>query len=239
STSSSAQMSCRLPVPWSMRTIGWRLASDLARLVMGTTPVRLSAAALSRPGTCTMMALPGLNPSLRFQAAGLIRTPLVLTGMAAAGRLTRSLVALVRSALVSRLSGNGNRHGLPEYGWHDDAAPARPLASADPAPAARTTRAAAVAADRSAVRAHGPKPGRAQRAANWSAIVHVLSDLPPPGHPARAAHAWAVCRLIAGAEAGTSTVGHGAAGRPSRTHWMRVTPSRRSVSSSASAVYVQ
>src|SRR6185312_1141534 len=163
STSSSAQMSCRLPVPWSMRTIGWRLASDLARLVMGTTPVRLSAAALSRPGTCTMMALPGLNPSLRFQAAGLIRTPLVLTGMAAAGRLTRSLVALVRSALVSRLSGNGNRHGLPEYGWHDDAAPARPLASADPAPAARTTRAAAVAADRSAVRAHGPNRWRGGR----------------------------------------------------------------------------
>ncbi len=87
-----------------------------------------------------------------------MRTPLVLTGIAAAGRLTRSLVALVRSARVRRLSGKGNRHGLPEYGWHDAAGA---LATAGAATTAKTTMTDAHTTDGRAVRAHGPKPERA------------------------------------------------------------------------------
>ena len=82
------------------------------------------------------IVLPGLKPSLRSKGPGVTRTPLALTGIAAAGRLTRSLVALARSARVSRLSGNGNRHGLPEYGWHVAAGAS---AIAGPAKAARTS----------------------------------------------------------------------------------------------------
>ena len=78
----------------------------------GTAPVRLSAAALSRPGMWITSALPGLKPSLRSYGAGLTRTPLVLAGIAALGRLTRRPVTLARSGVVSRLSGNGRRHAL-------------------------------------------------------------------------------------------------------------------------------
>ena len=60
----SAQISWRLPVAWSITTIGWRLASERLMSVSGTAPVRFSAAALSSPGMWTTIELPGLNPSL-------------------------------------------------------------------------------------------------------------------------------------------------------------------------------
>ena len=48
---------------------------------------------------------PGAEPVVAIQAAVWIRTPLVLTGIADAGRSTLSFVALLRSGRVSRLSG--------------------------------------------------------------------------------------------------------------------------------------
>src|SRR5436305_10497209 len=86
-----------------------------------TEPVRANALALSRPGTCRTIALPGLKPSLRLYSAVPIRCPLELTGIAFAGRRTRRPVALDRSRLVNRLFGNGSRHGVPEYGWQSAA----------------------------------------------------------------------------------------------------------------------
>ena len=142
--SSSDQISWRLPVAWSITTIGWRLANARAMLVSGTAPVRFIAAWVSSPGTWSRIALPGLNPSLRSYGPTAICWPLVLVGIAAAGSLTRTPVTLCLSGRVKRLSGNGNRHGRLEYGWQSAAGLA---ATAVLAPNAAVAATAATSAD--------------------------------------------------------------------------------------------
>jgi hypothetical protein len=58
---------------------------------------------------------------LRSYGATLIRTPLLLAGIAFCGRWTRTPVAEVLSLTVNRLSGNGSRHGLLANGWQSAA----------------------------------------------------------------------------------------------------------------------
>src|ERR1700684_4293711 len=91
---------------------------------------------------CTIIALPGLKPSLRSYGAGEIRWPFLFTGIAFAGRLTRTPVADVLSALVNRLLGNGSRQGVLLNGWQSAAgggelaAPAVDVRNIPAAPAA-------------------------------------------------------------------------------------------------------
>ena len=84
-------------------------------------PVRANAAALSSPGTCTIAAEPGLNPSARSYGRALTRCPVRLIGIAPAGRCTRSPVGLDPSGRVNRLFGNGSRHARAPNGWQSAA----------------------------------------------------------------------------------------------------------------------
>ena len=87
-----------------------------------------------------MIALPGLNPSFRSYGATPTRLPLLLTGIAPAGRCTRRPVTDDLSRLVKRLDGKGSRQGFFAYGWQSAAA-----APAGPAPASAARIAAAIA----------------------------------------------------------------------------------------------
>ena len=71
--SSSAQISCRRPVAWSITTIGAPLRFR-SRQVLSARPRRVFdiAAELSRPGTCTTIAEPGLKPSAASYGATFI-----------------------------------------------------------------------------------------------------------------------------------------------------------------------
>src|SRR5438132_1477686 len=87
-----------------------------------------------------MTALPGLNPSLRSYGATRTRLPLLLTGIAPAGRCTRRPVTDDLSRLVKRLEGKGSRQGFFANGRQSAAA-----APAGPAPASPAKIAAMVA----------------------------------------------------------------------------------------------
>ncbi len=60
----------------------------------------MNAAGVSRPGTRTMIVLPGEKPSARFQSVGSIRLPLLFTGIASRGKAMRRPVGVERSATV-------------------------------------------------------------------------------------------------------------------------------------------
>jgi hypothetical protein len=64
--SSSAQIRWRLCVRALITTTGWRRSYARARSVTGTAPVFAKAAGVSRPGTFTTIACPGLKPSERL-----------------------------------------------------------------------------------------------------------------------------------------------------------------------------
>src|SRR5690348_11775413 len=87
-----------------------------------------------------MIALPGLNPSLRSYGATPTRLPLLLTGIAPAGRCTRRPVTEDLSGLVKRFEGKGSKQGLVANGWQSVAA-----AAAGPAPASAAKIAAVIA----------------------------------------------------------------------------------------------
>ena len=101
-------------------------------------PVRANAFALSNPGTWTIIALPGLKPSLRLYWATPIRCPLVFTGIAPAGSRSRSPVGVDRSVLVKRLLGNGSRQGVPLNGWQSTAVRVVPAPAEEESSVART-----------------------------------------------------------------------------------------------------
>ena len=82
--------------------------------VIGAAPVF----ARSRPGTWTIGAAAGLNPSSRFQAVGSIWTPLAFFGIDAWRRASRRPVGLLRSATVQRSFGYGSEHSPAAIGSH-------------------------------------------------------------------------------------------------------------------------
>jgi hypothetical protein len=98
--SSSAQISCRLPVLASISTTGWRRRRLAPMSVIGTIPLRSNARRLSSPGIRTVICCPGLKPSARFHSRGSIRTPSLLAGMTDRCRLSRRPVSLAASRLV-------------------------------------------------------------------------------------------------------------------------------------------
>src|SRR5262249_23680126 len=122
----------------SIITIGCDFFNDRAMSSTPAAPVRANAAALSKPGTCTIAAEPGLNPSAWSYGATLTRCPLVLIGIAPCGRCSRSPVGLERSGRVYRSFGNGSRHARDPTGGQSAAgAPALAEATApEPAGAA-------------------------------------------------------------------------------------------------------
>ena len=65
--------------------------------LIGTAPVCFRAASLSRPGTLTTIAWPGLKPSLALYGAALMWTPWTLAGIEAVLRFTRRPVAVLGS----------------------------------------------------------------------------------------------------------------------------------------------
>ncbi len=67
-----------------------------------------TAAAVSRPGTFTSSALPGLKPSARFMSTGLIGVPLLFRGISALRRLSRTPVSVRWSRFVYASLGQGS-----------------------------------------------------------------------------------------------------------------------------------
>ena len=83
--SSSENSATRFPVRSSIITIGWPGRSERPMSSTPAAPVRVNAAGLSSPGTCTIAAEPGLNPSALSYGRALTRCPVPLLGIAAAG----------------------------------------------------------------------------------------------------------------------------------------------------------
>src|SRR5215212_2092417 len=107
--SSSAQTGWRLPVRALKTTTGERPRRLARRSASPGSLLAASAAALSSPGTLTMIIEPGLKPSARFMSVGSIGLPSSLRGMAALGRFRRRPVSVVLSRLVSASLGHGSR----------------------------------------------------------------------------------------------------------------------------------
>src|SRR5512132_4684801 len=78
----SAQIGWRLPVRALITTTGDLLARPRLRSVSGGSLLLRTARGVSRPGTFTSIALPGLNPSARFMSVGSIGVALLLRGIA-------------------------------------------------------------------------------------------------------------------------------------------------------------
>jgi predicted MFS family arabinose efflux permease len=115
--SSSENSATRFPVRSSIITIGWPGCSERPMSSTPAAPVRVNAAGLSSPGTCTIAAEPGLKPSALSYGRALTRCPVSLLGIAPAGKRTRSPVALDLSGRVNRLFGNGSRQAEAANGW--------------------------------------------------------------------------------------------------------------------------
>ena len=106
--SSSAQIGWRLPVRALITTTGEPFASPRRRFVSGGSLLRLTAFGVSRPGTLTSIALPGLKPSARFMSVGSIGLPSLLRGMADFLSASRRPVSVRLSRFVKKLLGHGN-----------------------------------------------------------------------------------------------------------------------------------
>lgn len=95
-TSISAQQASRVWVVRSHSTTGDLGRRQASMLPEGGSPV----VAASRPGTVAKMGEPGLKPSLRSQATGLMCAPWLLAGMAALGKSMRRPEGMARSGTV-------------------------------------------------------------------------------------------------------------------------------------------